>query len=368
MYKGKLRKDIDKCIDCRACRRVCPMMNRFKESPLELMQSLLSDNIDRGEVAYSCMLCDQCTRVCPKDINLKKTFGLIRDDLYKNEKQSHRKYKLNTIKTHQSLSFSKLVTTSDLKEGTKKVFIPGCSLVGHNADMVSKTMDYLNENVENIDILIRCCGKPSRDIGNVEGFENNMKNLNELIKTKNIEEIIVACENCYMTFKENLEGVKVISLWNLISEKGVPENIKGVYKGKEPYALHDPCPIKNEHEIHSSVRDILNQIGLNFEEFKFNKSRTRCCGSGGMVGVTNKDLYLEQKERRANETDLKNIVSYCQSCVNTLKLSGKNTLHILDFLFNDEVIKGDRLNGEEVGFLKSWSNRVMIKKKIKGEK
>ncbi len=53
---------------------------------------------------------------------------------------------------------------------------------------------------------------------------------------------------------------------------------------------------KKEEQIHEAVRSILKDLGIKIVEFEKNRSKTECCGCGGMVGVTNKELWLSQKK------------------------------------------------------------------------
>jgi polyferredoxin len=61
----KLEGDPDKCTDCGACAKVCPMDIRIPEY-IQNGQRVLSTE---------CILCLECTNVCPKDA-LEATFGL----------------------------------------------------------------------------------------------------------------------------------------------------------------------------------------------------------------------------------------------------------------------------------------------------
>lgn len=145
----------------------------------------------------------------------------------------------------------------------------------------------------------------------------------------------------------------------------MPKELKNKYSDlKEEFALHDPCPIKKEEQIHEAVRSILKDLGIKIVEFEKNRSKTECCGCGGMVGVTNKELWLSQKNKRANSTECENIVSYCESCVNTFKSSDKNALHILDFIFNEDVINGKAKSQKNISTINQWINRIKLANKV----
>lgn len=366
MKSSDLKENLEKCIDCKACYKVCPMMDSFGNSPKNIMNEISENKIDFSKISYSCMLCNACTEVCPKDIDLKSMFLNFRIKKYSTDLKNTRKFfKLRVVENHQKGSFSKVLTSKNNTKNIKRVFMPGCSLSGYDNEIIFKVKEYLHEKLGETEIVIKCCGKPSKDIGDLNLFNRNIKEIEDYLNNKGVSEVIVACENCYKTFKENFKDIKVLTLWEIISEEGVPDGVKNIYSDlKEEFALHDPCPIKQEKQIHEAVRIILNEIGINFREFEKNKSRTECCGSGGMVGVTNKELWEKQRNKRANSTECKNIISYCESCVNTFKGSGKNVLHILDLLFNEEFIKRKRINQKEVNTFNQWINRIKLANKV----
>ncbi|MGG5460695.1 (Fe-S)-binding protein [Clostridium sp. B9] len=366
MPNNDLKSNIDKCVDCGACYKVCPMMNSFGESPKKILQDIYDYKINFQDISYSCMLCNACTEVCPKDIDLKDMFHKFRIRSYKHDiKNTRRKFKLRVVQNHQKGSFSKLLTSKHNNKSVKRVFMPGCSLSGYDNEIIFKVKEYLDEKLGDTEIVLKCCGKPSKDIGDIELFNNNISSIEEYLESKNVDEVIVACENCYKTFSESFKNIKVITLWEVMSNEGVPARCLGAYSDlEEEFALHDPCPIKKEPQIHEAVRNILNDLDIKIVEFKKNKSNTECCGSGGMVGVTNKELWEKQKNKRANSTECNNIISYCESCVNTFKSSGKNVLHLLDLIFNEDVLIGKRLNQKEVSTMNQWVNRIKLANKV----
>lgn len=366
MPNNDLKGNIEKCSNCGACYKVCPMMNSFGESPRSIMKDISENRIDFNKISYSCMLCNSCTEVCPKDIDLRSMFHKFRIKSYRDDlKNARKKFKIRVIENHQRGSFSKFLTSKHNNKNVKRVFMPGCSLSGYDNNIIFKIKEYLDEKLGETEIVVKCCGKPSKDIGHLRLFQENIKEVERYLKSKNVSEIIVACENCYKTYKENFNDIKVITLWEIMSLEGVPDRCKNLYLNlEEGFALHDPCPTKKEEQIHEAVRVILKDIGIKVIEFENNRSSTECCGSGGMVGVTNKEVWENQRNNRANSTNCNNIISYCESCVNTFKRSGKNVLHILDLLFNEDVISGKIITQKEVNTVNQWVNRIKLANKV----
>ncbi|MTI48762.1 MAG: (Fe-S)-binding protein [Firmicutes bacterium] len=362
-------KDTEKnCIGCKLCMEHCPMLNKFCSSPKELLKNIVKGEEVDPSIPYSCTLCNYCNAVCPNDVSLKNAFLDMRKDLFSREKSKIKELGYNTVKNHQKNSFSKIFSTSikgfeDEKVHRKRrVFFPGCSLSSYSPDIVLRTYDYLKEKLPEVGIMQNCCGKPTYSMGDMEQFKEYNKKLEKEFSDNNIDEIIVACQNCFKTFEVS-SNVKVTSLWEIISNYGIPNEVRGIGKGIDlSFAIHDPCPTRYERIIHDSIRDITNQLGLKIKEMEFSREKTLCCGSGGMLNVTNNSLAQSQMKKRANQADTDHILSYCEECVESMKRGGKQSFHILDLLFDTHIYS--TFTQKDQGTIKKWINRYKSKQKI----
>lgn len=330
---------IDKCIECGICVRNCVMLKTYTQSP----KALFNQPIDH-EVAFSCQLCDHCLSVCPKDVDLKSAFFSIRKDA-----QKQTTIKTTAVDFHQKNSFSKFFSSK--AKLSKKVFFPGCSLSAHDPNMVLELYDYIRD--DNTSIWTSCCGNPTYTLGKQSQFDKQLKQLTSIFDNKQIDEIIVACQNCHKMFSDHTD-LKVTSVFEVLNELPLPKNQITIDKS---LVLHDPCPTRKYDIIHESVRQLLEKLGISYNEYEFNRKKTQCCGSGAMVGVTNKVIALEQAKTRALQTEDQAIITYCQECVETLG-EEKETLHLLDLMF------GSDNKNKNSSTIKKWSNRRLIKIKI----
>ncbi|MCT4508051.1 MAG: (Fe-S)-binding protein [Tepidibacter sp.] len=263
------------------------------------------------------------------------------------------------VKLHQLASFSKFFTaSSDYNEDNIRAFIPGCSLTDYSPEIVMKTYKYLSDNLVGTGIILKCCAAPSKISGDKENFKSYYSQLQEEIEKMKVKEVITACQTCYKTIKENSPDIKVKSVWESINDIGIPESADKRYKDLNiVFALHDPCPIRKENIIHESVRDVLKKMGINIEEFNNTRERTLCCG--GKLSIKNKEKALNHMRKRAYEAESDYILTYCESCVRSMKTAGKKSVHILDLIFNDNINLD--FNQQNINSLKKWINRYKCK-------
>lgn len=373
LNKNILKEVIDNeknCVDCKICFNSCPMMKDYSLSPKKLLKEIIDEKGVDKRIPYSCMLCNICTIKCPKDIDLNNMFYNMRKYILNTNPKSINDIGYKTVKIHQSNSFSPIFSKSFITNNTKRVFFPGCSLSSYSNDIVLKTYEYLKCHIKDISLVFECCGKPTLSMGDVNKFNNYYSKVELKFNKNDIYEVIVACPNCYKTIKHHSENIKVKTIWEVIKEYGVPNELKNHYKDIDiKFSLHDPCPIRDVDIIHESVRNILSDLGVKIVEFDKNRSKSECCGSGGMVRVTNPQIAKKQTNKRASESKTDNIVTYCESCCESMLSVNKQTLHILDFMFNEEVLANKTFTQEKIPTIKKWRNRYtgikLARKKIK---
>lgn len=373
-----IKKNEVECIDCKKCYRPCPMMKEYSSSPKQLMQDIIKEGSVNKNIPYSCMLCGACDNKCPKDIDVKGMFYGLRKDLFKNNKKELKNLGYNAIKFHQMNSFSPVFSSRSVKTSNrvnvsknvkidgKRIFLPGCSLSSYSPKLIEDTFEYLKENLNNISLEIKCCGKPTKSMGDIEKFNFYYSDLEKLFEEENITEVIVACANCFDTIKNHSKNIKVTLLWEIINEYGVPKHLLDYYSDlKTTFTLHDPCPMRSEYKVHDDVRKILEDLGIRIIEFDLNRENSQCCGSGGMVRVTNPNVSNKQTNKRAKDAKAEVVITYCQSCCESMMIGNKKTLHILDLMFNDDVINKKVISQKQTSTINKWSTRYVTKKLAK---
>ncbi len=67
--------------------------------------------------------------------------------------------------------------------------------------------------------------------------------------------------------------IKVKSLYEVLDSIELPKFTTKAYVNIPKVALHDPCPTRYESILHVSVRNLMDKLGLRYEEFKNSKEK-----------------------------------------------------------------------------------------------
>ncbi len=322
-----------KCIECSLCVQQCEFLSLFCESPRQLAVSFMQGDLEKDSyIPYLCTLCGLCEEVCPLDLNIGDMCFEVRQKLVRNgigplpahaavEKEQKR-----VMSDHFSLSFPDPATG-----GCSRVFIPGCHLSGYSPALVMASYDWLRERLPDTGFMLRCCGAPSRDLGQQDVFEVMMADMQAEIAGMGATEIIVACPKCGSTIKTCSLPFTVKTIYEIMAEAGP---IKTAFRGEHTFALHDPCSGRRDGYTQECVRSILRSSGCEVEEFRNHGTGTTCCGMGGMVAYVSPDMSDAVRDRRLEETPTE-IVTYCAGCRDAFA-GRRPALHILDLLFNPD--------------------------------
>lgn len=248
----------------------------------------------------------------------------------------------------------------------KAVFMPGCSLSSYSPKLVAEVIKYLREHIENLGVIQKCCGNPTRAMGEMELFQKRYDSLKKDIEAMGADEVIVACQNCYLTLNEYSRDIKITSLWTLIPELGMDRKLKGKAMDSDAvFCIHDSCPTRSCSDIHDGVRWIMSELGYKYIEPEHTRENTLCCGQGGMAAAVNPELSRRIVEKRALEFKTNFVVTYCSACRSSLCKTNKEVFHILDLIFGPVVYENSRCPEDVLSNpLEAWRNRYRSKREI----
>ena len=214
----------------------------------------------------------------------------------------------------------------------KLAYFVGCTSSYREQNIAIATAEILNTLGIEFKILEKeeCCGSPVYMTGQtkkaVELAKLNVANFKE----SGIEKIITSCAGCYRTLKDTYpnkfeldHGIEIQHLPEFIRKES--KNRENLFKNQVPMKItyHDPCHLGRHMGMYKAPRDVLQSIpGIELAEMTRNRHNAWCCGSGGGVRSSFKDLSSFAAQERideAKETEAEAIVSSCPFCVNQFK-------------------------------------------------
>lgn len=144
---------------------------------------------------------------------------------------------------------------------------------------------------------------------------------------------------------------------------GIPKSQKNIGANSDVvFSIHDSCVTRKIYSHHESIRWVIEEMGYKYEDSKYSKGNTRCCGVGGMLSCVDGELFQAFNDRRTADFPNDQVLTYCGSCRGSMEKGGKDGVHILELLFKDSVyMKSDARNRlDNYGF----HNRMDVKNRF----
>lgn len=230
------------------------------------------------------------------------------------------------------------------------VFFPGCSLAGYNPEYVFAVRDYVIGNLGACGIFTGCCAKPLKLMGESKMFQAKIDSVRRKLDGMNARTVVTACQTCNNILRQYDTGREILSLWPIIAEHGLPERLRDKFSGLDA-SVQDSCT--SLPEVSSSIRKILEFLGVNVMEFPLKK----CCGGVQTLTTCDRRYGRECMRQRANESPCSVIISYCASCRSAMSIDVTHqSIHILDLIFGE---------GESSAKHSRLINRLITARKLK---
>ncbi|HMK60464.1 MAG TPA: VTT domain-containing protein [Dissulfurispiraceae bacterium] len=353
--KKHLTSVSDECTECRVCQEDCRFLQRYG-TPKAIADAFNAEDAGHAGIAFECSLCQLCTAVCPSGVDPAEMFLEMRREASERGKADYSEHA--QICGYEKRGVSKRYTYYSLPVGCDTVFFPGCTLTGTRSSKVLMTYNLLKKSIPSLGIVLDCCTKPSHDLGRTGYFNAMFGELRGYLLDHGIKEVLVACPNCYKVFKRYGKGLDVKAVYQILADGSLIEADKLCGS----VTIHDPCAVRFENDIHSSVRTIVSSMGLAIEEMPHRGENTYCCGEGGSVGFMSPDLAQNWGKLRKEEIGGKRVVTYCAGCANYLGRLAP-TSHILDLIFEPAATMDGRAVVDKPP-LTYWK-RLSLKRRLK---
>ncbi|TWH48730.1 pyridine nucleotide-disulfide oxidoreductase/dicluster-binding protein [Sporomusa sp. KB1] len=356
--------EAERCLDCQCmeCVKLCEYMKHYRAFPRSYARQIYKNMSSAAghksnQMINSCSMCRLCEEVCQDNFSMADICRKARETMVSTGKMppSAFGFALQDLEYSNSDAFA-LARHEPGFSKSEVMFYPGCQLSGSAPGQVIKVYNYLRAKIKDgVGLMLGCCGAPADWAGQKEIFIKTIQSIKSEWERMGKPKVILGCPTCFMIFKNNLPDISVEFLWTFIDQIGLPE-----VPATESYtlAVHDSCTTRYEREVHDSVRNILRQLGHKVEELKTSRELTECCGFGGLMQISNKDLAHMVVDRRTGESD-KDYVAYCAMCRDNFTNRGKKTYHLLDLIFGDKT--GKIAARPPVGYSQRHENRARLK-------
>lgn len=349
-----LRQSIEsKCTDCNACKTQCEFLKTYG-NPGEFVEKYDITANTVLPIAFDCSLCGSCDSVCTEKIQITDFFFQMRQVANSRQIANLKPYK--PLLAFETAGRSSLLKYYKIPPHCDTIFFPGCALPGTRPDLVQQSFRFLKSQNPTMGIVLDCCLKPSYDLGREIFFEKNIEKIYKTLTEKGVKNIIVACPNCYKVFSKNLCNLKITTLYQFLDQHGSEPSPADK---SETLTVHDPCPLRDQSEVHASVRRLIYQQGHSLMEMQHNRKNTVCCGEGGAVHFIKPRFANAWGQLRKRESKGKTVITYCSGCVGFLKTQVP-VRHVLDLFFYPH----QKSSSKESSGLMTYLNRFFLKLRL----
>ena len=350
---------------CDACLRRCDLMEYYKKRPKRIRDevaitidpaSLDGEETFAKRLIATCNQCGACGESCPQSIDV----GAF---LLDSRRAMHRKGKLPWAfhdfwlkdMLHAQGEQSALAEMPGGFTKAEYAFFPGCQLGASDPDYVLESYRWLLSVLPGSALWLSCCGAPAVWSGDEELSSEVFGVLRKQWEALGKPVPVFACPTCKQMFERYMPEInKGVFLFGLMRQKEfVPRRDMG---GAE-YCVFDPCTSRNEQELHDAARTLAIGAGTRLSPLPDEGRRAKCCSWGGHVSIANPHYAKTVVKKRINQSE-RPYITYCVNCRDIFASEGKESVHLLDILF--DINDGNR---PSPGCNERRKNRAKLKRR-----
>ena len=145
--------------------------------------------------------------------------------------------------------------------------------------------------------------------------------------------IINNCAGCDRRFRSLYEGIRTISVWEIldsIADLELPD-----WQGLT-VSVHDSCSYRQKPQVHAAVRSLLRKMNIQIAESEFSGTRSIYCGDNFYGKLPEEEVEKLQKKRES-QMPCEDVVVYCIGCVRSMTVGGKRARYLPDLIFGRET-------------------------------
>jgi glycolate dehydrogenase iron-sulfur subunit len=354
------RQEISRCVKCGSCGAVCPpAILECSESlsargRMALIKAVLDKKLSVSAIfkdrLATCTGCLACEASCPSNVPVT---GII--EVAKQE--AVRESGLGLINRIVSSSLKSDVTmrnvawlapfflhysggalkgkglgaiglrpgsgfaTKEKTRGRIALFL-GCAINHFQQDIGQAAITVLSAIGHDIIVPngLQCCGRPHLSLGDRKSAEELALKNSAILAGLQVDAVVTACASCGLTLKREYHKLlppevkmpRVLDIHEILSRGLSEKSLRAVQK---TVTFHDPCHLGRGQGLSGTARAVLRSVpGLTLVEMK---NADRCCGFGGVMRITHRDLSNaigRDKAAMIKATGASAVVTGCPSC------------------------------------------------------
>jgi len=340
---ARFRKDVETCFgsSCNFCEKDCPVYKVKKDKSytsrgknraiLGVLEGKVKPSEELARLFYTCVLCGSCDARCAMENNQR--FKEMRRVLVKRglQRKEHRDL-IEAVKGTGDIYGRKIDLARRFgEEGAAPVAAGGGPAPAAPATVIPLYIGcQYKDSAEDVKAVIKvlracgiepgigdeyCCGFVADALGFEEDFKE-IKRRNREVVTYN--DFITVCPSCthYFKIEYSLNPKHVLQV--------VSENLDRL-KWKQPRSgrrklkvtWHDPFYLGRRLKLFEEPRKILEAMGVELVEMRLNRAFSVCCGAGGGILSTDRELAREMAKnrmRQAADTGAEAVITCCPTC------------------------------------------------------
>jgi fumarate reductase (CoM/CoB) subunit B len=332
------------CNGCQACSSACPLLTELGGlGGLTLPE--IAEQVAEGQPSeqvrnfiQKCTLCGRCTRHCPSAVDVPAMVTAARTVLAESTPAGLELYRpvwvdydwniFTIYRDTYHIDYRDLI-----KDKCEALFFPGCTLPCYAPELTRASFEWLSERSGDVGLLPACCGIPLVQMGAAERAAEYMAALRQTVNATGARRIVTVCPTCHCHLQGQPlpAGTEVVSIYQLMVEDGVHAPVS---RGRK-ITFHDSCP-ERRVKLGGYMRELLGDYDV--VEMVHSGAESICCGSGGLVGITDPAACSRQAEVRMAEfrqVVVALCVTSCVTCALTLSAVAPGKVrHILELVFN----------------------------------
>ena len=284
---------------------------------------------------FSCLTCGICEQACPSEIEITEIIEKRRGEYARLGILPERHIRLLRNMREKGNPYGDEIESIEFDGEVDVIYYPGCTSLAREREIFESTVEILKSMGIRFGVEFRyCCGSTSLRIGGDLSYaERNFRRLKEVVERTGAEIVLVNCPGCYRTIKKDYEkfggiGTEILHITEFLSRNAERLRVK---RDGIKISFHDSCHLARHMGIVDEPRKVLSMISEIIEPEHYGME-SFCCGGGGGVRVSYRDLTREVRRVRIEEfkkTGADIVVTSCPYCYRNLK-NGAEGLKIMD--------------------------------------